>query len=100
MPQPSNIQIMGEKISIFCFAQLLLQILVDFQNQGTNLESAGLEVFEKHPLYVQNILELLMVFLGVILFNIGAFDGEQHNFWNTFFRFLLFSSPTNQLTRK
>ena len=44
-----------------------------------------------------NILDLFMVFLRIILVDIGTFDGEQTNFWNKLFRFLLFSSLTNQL---
>ena len=47
-----------------------------------------------------NILKLLMVFLRIILVDIGTFDGEQNHFWNKLFRFLLFSSPTNQISRK
>ena len=38
-----------------------------------------------------------MVFLRIIFVDIGTFDGEQTNFWNKLFRFLLFSSPRNPL---
>ena len=47
-----------------------------------------------------NILDLLTVFLRIILVDIGTFGGEQNNFWNKLFRFLLFSSPTNQILWK
>ena len=133
----------SHKSSIFCFAQLLLQILVIYQNQGQfwNLQVL---TFSNHPLQVQfdqalaeifevkdtwynsfifmlidlterktieiwrfcvknnwiNILDLLMVFLRIILVEIGTFDGKQNNFWNKLFRFLLSLSPTNQLSWK
>ena len=133
----------SHKSSIFCFAQLLLQILVIYQNQGQfwNLQVL---TFSNHPLQVQfdqalaeifevkdtwchsfifmiidfterktieiwrfcfkinwlNILDLLKVFLRIILVDIGTCDGEQNNFWNKLFRYLLFSSPTNQLSGK
>ena len=32
-----------------------------------------------------------MVFLRIILVDIGTFDGEQNNFWNKLFKFMLFS---------
>ena len=127
--------------SIFCFAQLLLQILVNYQKQG-QIWNLLVLTFSKHPLHVQfdqvlaeifevkdkwlesfismvidlterkiieiwifcaksnwlNILDLFMVFLRIILVDIGTFDGEQTNFWNKLFRFLLFSSLTNQLS--
>ena len=130
----------GSKSWIFCFVQLLLQILVNYQNQG-QIWNLLVLTFSKHPLHVQfdqvlaeifevkdtwlesfismvidlterktieiwifcvksnwlNILDLLMVFLKIILVDIGTFDGEQTNFWNKLFRFLLFSSPRNQL---
>ena len=47
-----------------------------------------------------NILDLLMVFLRIILVDIGTFDGEQNNFWNKLFKFMLFVSPTNESSRK
>ena len=131
----------SHKSSIFCFAQLLLQILDNYQNQIWNLLVL---TFSKHPLHVQfgqvlaeifefkdtwlesfismiidlterktiqiwiffvksnwlNILDLLMVFLRISLVDIDIFEGEQTNFWNKLFRFLLFSSPTNQLSQK
>ena len=130
-----------QKSPIFCFAQLLLQILVNYQNQG-QIWNLLVLTFSKHPLHVQfdqvlaeifevkdkwlesfismiidlterkiieiwifcaksnwlNILDLFMVFLRIILVDIGTFDGEQTNFWNKLFRFLLFSSLTNQLS--
>ena len=131
----------SHKSWIFCFAQLLLQILVNYQNQG-QIWNLLVLTFSKHPLHVQfdqvlaeifevkdkwlesfismiidlterkiieiwifcaksnwlNILDLFMVFLRIILVDIGTFDGEQTNFWNKLFRFLLFSSLTNQLS--
>ena len=131
----------GKKSVILCFALLLPQILVDFQNQG-QIWNLLVLTFPKHPLHVQfdqvlaeifevkdkwlesfismiidlterkiieiwifcaksnwlNILDLFMVFLRIILVDIGTFDGEQTNFWNKLFRFLLFSSLTNQLS--
>ena len=131
----------SHKSLIFCFAQLLLQILVNYQNQG-QIWNLLVLTFSKHPLHVQfdqvlaeifevkdkwlesfismvidlterkiieiwifcaksnwlNILDLFMVFLRIILVDIGTFDGEQTNFWNKLFRFLLFSSLTNQLS--
>ena len=47
-----------------------------------------------------NILDLLMVFLRISLVDNGTFEGKQTNFWNKLFRFLLISSPTNQLSWK
>ena len=133
----------SHKSPIFCFAQLLLQILVNYQNQG-HIWNLLVLTFSKHPLHVQfdqvlaeifevkdtwyhsfifllfdllemkiteiwticvkinwlNIIDLWMVFLRIILVDIGTFDGKQNNFWNKLFRFLLFSSPTNQIARK
>ena len=43
-----------QKSPIFCFAQLLMQILVNFQNQGHIWNLLVLR-FSKHPLHVQNI---------------------------------------------
>ena len=40
------------KFSTFCFAQLLLQILVNFQNQGQSGKLLVL-AFSKHPLHEQ-----------------------------------------------
>ena len=45
------------------------------------------------------ILDLLMVFLRIILVDIGTFDGEQNHFLNKLFRFLLFSSPSHENKR-
>ena len=41
-----------QKSPIFCFAQLLMQILVNFQNQGQIWNLLVLR-FSKHPLHVQ-----------------------------------------------
>ena len=41
-----------------------------------------------------------MVFLRIILVDIGTFDGEQNNFYNNLFKFMLFSSITYQLEWK
>ena len=131
----------SHKSPIFCFAQLLLQILVNYQNQG-QIWNLLVLTFSKHPLHVQfdqvlaeifevkdkwlesfismiidlterkiieiwifcaksnwlNILDLFMAFLRIILVDFGTFDGEQTNFCNKLFRFLLFSSLTNQLS--
>ena len=135
-----DLNILSQKSPIFCFAQFLLQILDNYQNQG-QIWNLLVLTFSKHPLHVQfdqvlaeifevkdkwlesfismiidlterkiieiwifcaksnwlNILDLFMVFLRIILVDIGTFDGEQTNFWNKLFRFLLFSSPKNQL---
>ena len=42
----------SHKSSIFCFAQLLLQILVNYQNQG-QIWNLLVLTFSKHPLHVQ-----------------------------------------------
>ena len=139
----NNLYSSSHKSSIFCFAQLLLQILVNYQNQG-QIWNLLVLTFSKHPLHVQfdqvlaeifefkdtwlesfismiidlterktiqiwiffvksnwlNILDLLMVFLRISLVDNGTFEGKQTSFWNKLFRFLLFLSPTNQLSQK
>ena len=42
----------SHKSSIFCFAQLLLQILANYQNQG-QIWNLLVLTFSKHPLHVQ-----------------------------------------------
>ena len=42
----SNMYSSGKKSVVFCFALLLPQILVDFQNQGADFKSASPDVFK------------------------------------------------------
>ena len=55
---------------------------------------------EHFVLKVIDILDLFVVFLRIILVDLGIFDGEHKNFWNKLLKFLLFSYPTNQLLLK
>ena len=48
----SNMYSSGKKSVVFCFALLLPQILVDFQNQG-QIWNLLVLTFSKHPLHVQ-----------------------------------------------
>ena len=43
-----------------------------------------------------NILDLFMVFLRIILVDVGTFGVEQNNFWNKLFRSLFFFIFSNQ----
>ena len=61
----------SQKSSIFCFVQLLLQILVNFQNQG-QIWSLLVLRFSKHPLHVQTDQVLAEIF--------GVKDRLYHSF--------------------
>ena len=45
----SNMYSSGKKSVVFCFALLLPQILVDFSKPGTDLKSAGPDIFKTPP---------------------------------------------------
>ena len=74
----------SHKSWIFCFAQLLLQILVNYQNKG-HIWKLLVLTFSKHPLHVQFDQVLAEIF-------------EVKDTWNQSFIFLIFDLLEMKIT--
>ena len=74
----------SHKSWIFCFAPLLIQILVNYQNQG-HIWKLLVLTFSKHPLHVQFDQVLAEIF-------------EVKDIWNQSFIFLIFDLLEMKIT--